>query len=108
MKCKICGKVFNEKHYMKPYEDICSGECFTKQFWKEIIAEKDKHTIINGECYAIGDEKDKSYFRGYAGRKFKIQKDDNTVIETTNLWYQGVIPEEFRNELKDNAKFIDI
>ena len=107
MKCKICGKAFDETHYGEPYQDICSSECYSKQFWIEKIEVKDKLTIINGECYFIGDENDTSYFRGHAGRKFKIQKDNGEIIETTNLWYNGEIPEEFREELKDNAKFIN-
>jgi hypothetical protein len=31
--CEICGKSFNKSPYGKPYENICSSECFDKKFW---------------------------------------------------------------------------
>ena len=106
MKCRICGKEFNKIRWLKPYENICSDKCFHINFWNEIVAEKDKHVFIDGVSYSIGDENDTSPFRGCAGRHFKIKFDTGEIVETTNLWCQGTIPEEFRDRLKDNAKFI--
>lgn len=41
------------------------------------------------------------------GRKFHIQMHDGQVIETTELWHQGTIPEHFRERLPDNANFLN-
>lgn len=109
MKCKICGNEFDKRKYGVPYEDICSSECYKENFWLEKIEYIDELTIINGECYHVGDEKSTSSFRGFCGDKFIIKyingvNKDKTVF-TTNLWYNGVIPEKFRDKLKDNAIF---
>ena len=106
MKCRICGKEFNKIRWLKPYEDICSDKCYSTNFWNEIASDKDNHIFIDGVSYLIAPEDDDSPFRGSAGRNFKIKFDDGKIVETTNLWCQGEIPEEFRDILKDNAKFI--
>lgn len=102
MICEICGKEFNESQYGEPCNNICSSECFYVRFWNDNLDED--AIIINGTCYHLGKEDDTSYFRGCAGRKFKIKMNDGTIITTTNLWVNGEVPKE-RN-IKDNAKFI--
>ena len=106
MKCKICGKEFNEIHFLYGHENICSDECYHINFWNEIVAEKNKHIFIDGECYSIGDENSRSPFRGCGGRYFKIKLDNGQIIETTNLWCQGEVPEEYKDTLKNNAEFV--
>lgn len=76
---------------------------FEKEFWKEAL-ENPFSIIINGQCYLIGDENEKG-FRGFSGSKFKIKIIKNTliynkgeIIETTNLWHRGKIPEELKVE----------
>jgi len=109
MKCRICGEEFTKEKYGGDYKDICSSECFKDAFWLEKIEDKDVLTIINGECYHVGDEQSKSSFRGFDGSRFIIKYIDgdkkDKVIVTTNLWYNGVIPDKFRDKLKDNAIF---
>ena len=104
MKCRICNKEFTNERYCEPYNDICSSECYRINFWKEIEQEKDKHLFIKGQSYSIGPEN--STFKGYGGRYFKIRLNTGEIIETSNLWNQGVIPDEFKESLKDNAEFI--
>ncbi|MFK7949232.1 MAG: hypothetical protein AB8G11_16695 [Saprospiraceae bacterium] len=44
---------------------------------------------------------------GHGGRKFIIQKDNESKpIVTHNLWCQGDVPRIWANELPDNAKFL--
>ena len=108
MKCEVCGKEFEKRHYGEPYNNICSSECFEKKIWIDRIKDKDDphSVIIDHVAYWIGNENDKSYFRGFGGRKFKIQFNDGRYVESTNLWHNGDILEEFWNELPDNATFI--
>lgn len=106
MICKICGKEFNKRCYCPPYDEICSSICFSKNFWLEIIQEKDKHLIVKGECYCLGNE-DSLGPRGCGGRKFRLRNlQTGEIVETTNLWCQGDIPEEFRDQLLDTHEFI--
>ena len=45
-------------------------------------------------------------FKGFGEHHFKIRLNTGETIETSNLWHQGVIPDEFKESLKDNAEFI--
>ena len=102
MKCIICGKEIEQSRYMGAV--LCSDECFDVNFWNECLG--DDAIIINGECYHDGGKKPNDYrgFLGHSGRLFKIQKNNGEIIETNNLWYNGVVPKD-RN-IKDNAVFI--
>ena len=109
MKCSICGKEFDKTGYGSKYSticSICSSKCFKKAFWHEKVDRKDEYLIIEGVCYYVGDENDKGSFRGFGGRKFFIRKRNGQLLKTTNLWHQGEVPEEFRDELRNNAEFI--
>lgn len=106
MKCEICGKEIEESHYHGSV--LCSSECFNKKFWHDIIAEKDKHIIIDGKCYCdAGMVKNPSpyAFLGHGGRCFWIRFKDGHTLITNNLWFQGEIPDEFREDLPDTAEF---
>lgn len=106
MKCEVCGKEIEKSQYMGCV--ICSGECFQKHFWMEIIKEKDEHIVINGECFCDGGNVDNpSYprFLGHSGRRFWIRFKDGSTLTTNNLWYNGKIPDEFREQLPDTADF---
>jgi len=45
-------------------------------------------------------------FKGFGGRDFSIKFYDGRDIKTSNLWYQGEIPERFKEFLSDNAEFV--
>lgn len=77
-------------------------------FWKSKVEIKDNPNVarINGVHYFIGDEKGTNSFRGFDGEKFRIKFHDGREVTTTNLWYNGKIPEEYMKELLDNAVFI--
>jgi hypothetical protein len=43
--------------------------------------------------------------RGFDGRTFRFRMlDTGEVIEHDNVWYQGTIPERYREQLPDNAE----
>ena len=64
MKCKICGKEFNKEYYSKPFENVCSSECFKEAYWLEIIKEKD-HALdpkcVDDFCEFCGYSKSEFY-----------------------------------------------
>lgn len=106
VRCEVCGKEIEKSQYFGNI--LCSGECFTINFWRRIIAEKDKHIVINGVCYCDVGNVDNPLMNqtlGHAGRRFWIRFKDGSTLTTNNLWYQGKIPDEFRDELPDTAEF---
>jgi hypothetical protein len=87
------------------------GVCFGCAFWLVKTRDtwtKDPSTVRTEKYqhYHIGDEKadGPKDWRGHAGHPFRITFNDGRVVETTNLWAQGEIPEHFRDRLPPNAK----
>lgn len=105
-KCAICGREISFSSYAGG--TFCSTECFHKYYWNTFVELKDEPNIarINGNHYVISDESDKSGFRGFNGDRIVVKFFDGRIVETTNLWQQGAIPAEYRDELKDNAEFV--
>lgn len=78
-------------------------------YWIEMLKKDFKrppHTvaIIDGHHYVIGPE-NADGMRGFGGDKFIIHFKDGKEVITTNLWYQGEIPEEYKQLFYDNADF---
>jgi hypothetical protein len=46
--------------------------------------------------------------RGYGGAKWRVQFLDGREVETSNLWHQGTVPEQYRRYLPDNAVLISL
>lgn len=106
MTCIICGKEFGGEVYCGEYSDCCCRECFTKKFWNNIIAEKDKHIVVGGTCYAVATAPTNGFY-GFDGRGFRIKMlDTGEVITTNNLWCQGEVPKEYRHLLPNTAQFV--
>jgi hypothetical protein len=93
-------------------------------FWEDIIAQDSKPdsnaVIVNHRHYYIGNEypKDGNGFRGFGGRLFQWRWLDEMsaayqeaveapIRQSTNMWYQGIIPPKFREALPDNAVWVD-
>jgi len=106
MICVICKKEVEKSKYSGKV--LCSSECFTTNFWNEkvTIAERDDVARINGGHYTVCKENSNSHFKGFGGAKFIIKFNNGRIVTTRNLWYQGIIPKEFRKRLPDNAMFI--
>lgn len=83
------------------YKSFSEMPKWLQEHWKQSL---EHGIIIDGECYNVGDEKEKGFFRGFGGDKFTIALNNGMTITTTNLWHKGTVP-KFLN-LKDNAKFI--
>lgn len=112
MKCKICGVEENPSNFVKDCRDslIKHQMCFSCNFWRERLEEDSKlppHTacMIDGTHYIIGDENNKSAFRGFDGHRFQIEFNDGTKVITTNLWCQGEPKGYWKDKFPDNARF---
>lgn len=86
------------------------GVCIGCNFWLKILntINDSNRFIINGESYyddGYKDIKDKHHL-GFGGDYYKIRKNDGSIVETNNLWYNGEIPSIFKDRIKDNAEFI--
>jgi len=110
-KCIKCGA--EKANYFVVNENGYTGNmCFDCHFWMEkihYVNNDDKmdngEQVIrcNGVHYSIKLE-DANGFRGFNGAKFRFKLlKDNSIIESSNVWHQGDIPEEFKKELPDNA-----
>lgn len=75
-----------------------------KEFWLKKIVKKDKYIRIRCRCYYIDEKYNAS--KGIQGTKYAIKFFDGKKITTTDLWHCGKIPEEFEEELCDNAEFV--
>ena len=68
-------------------------ECFTKEFWEEVISEKDSHVIgmewsdgqVGVDYYTTGDG-------GYYDRRFSIEFEDGEILNNVGLWSRGRCP----------------
>lgn len=109
--CSFC----NEKEKDNGDHHDCDPDlCFTCNFWKKYVGLKNdpRSVRINGEHYWLGDDNGTpDRYKGYGGRQFKIRclnvSGSSITVTTTDLWYQGEIPERFRADLPDNANWIE-
>jgi hypothetical protein len=106
--CEFCGS-----EYSRTCEDdaYIGNNCFDCSFWlKKInLPEEDEArlVIVDGQHYRLGLN-NSAPFRGFGGRKFTVLFHDGRIVETSCLWHQGEIPEEFRKWLPDNAIFVPV
>lgn len=112
MKCKICGVEVDPSNFVKDCKDLLIKHqmCFSCNFWRERLEEDSKfppHTacMIDGTHYIIGDENNKSAFRGFDGYRFQIEFNDGTKVITTNLWCQGEPKGYWKDKFPNNARF---
>lgn len=109
--CRICSTQ-EEAHYFEPTKShmVLQSLCFHCLFWSDLIKVADHPNMVRVKAvhYQVcGDEGGgRAEFRGFGGRHFTIRFDDGRTVQTNNLWCQGGIPERFRQELPDNARFV--
>ena len=115
-RCKVCDKAF-EAWRKTRWESIDKsieedGDCY---FWMGWVLRAESRFYdyrmarVDGRLYYIEDEICEGLhkvFRGFDGKQFEVEFDGEVIIETTNLWYEGKIPEHFKDRLPDNAEFV--
>jgi len=102
--CNICGEEETACYFDNKLM-VENQLCFTCQFWTEYVSKEKTSIRIDGIHYMIGSVKTSHPYNGFGGRKFRIRKNDGTIIETCDLWCQGPISKYFIDKLPDNAKF---
>ena len=108
--CSICSEWANQQ---TSTEDM-KGMCFTCAYWQRYIDLKDKQNevIVGGVHYRCNTDKPidniNPQWNGFGGRRWHIRFFDGRDVITNNLWYQGQIPERFRELLPDNAEFGEV
>jgi hypothetical protein len=116
MNCKICKEEIEFNFDERTVAELRQKRlCFSCQFWDEKVLMRKNHdpnaVVISGQHYYIGKEEQtlKYEMRGFGGQEFKIKftagKRKGQIVTTTNLWFNGKIPEHFRDKLTDNAVF---
>jgi len=110
--CSKCGGLVG-LHYTDPYPQRLTEHklCFKCEHFREVkeVSERDKNrVIIEGNSYHIEPDRANDYFKGFGGHQFKIIRDDDptNIITTRNLWHQGEIPEVWKKDIPNNAKFV--
>lgn len=104
--CVKCGGLVT-LHYNNKEELIKHGMCFSCNHWRGIAATKHKRTIVDGSCYTVCAENASGYFRGFGGAKFIFKnKKTGEITESTNVWHQGTVPPEWKEELPDTHESV--
>lgn len=74
---------------------------------KRIEVDPKAKVIANGKCYYYDRRRPISNApassRGFGGAVFKIKYYDGEIAETNDLYFNGNIPENYRDKLPDNA-----
>ena len=104
--CEICGQQIEKSMFSNAV--LCSAKCHTAHYWLERVKNKDSKTqvVIGDTMYQIEPEDDIGAFRGYDGALFYVKFYDGRLVRTTNLWFNGKIPEAFRSLLPPNAELM--
>ena len=83
----------------------------SNSFWetRKKLSEIDKYAYptIHGYAYCVGDE-DARGERGFGVHVYHITFDDGLIIRTSNLYLNGMVPDELRESIPNNAHFSDI
>ena len=77
-------------------------------FWEEKLDPQiQKRAVrINHRHYTLGSGDKPASSSGFGGSPFRVRMlDTGRVIDTRDLWYQGVIPPAWRERLPDNAEW---
>lgn len=111
--CRECGEP-SRIHFMEPFHSnlVRKSLCHTCNHWLEWVdraAAGDANIArIKGGHYHIAPDlpKGSRAFAGFGGTETRIEFDDGRRVVTHNLWFQGLIPDRFRDRLPDNARFV--
>ena len=109
--CKCCGVHIDIRDYRRaPLKEMMLQEklCYSCAYWVDIINNPPLHSqIINGRFLTFNPwETEISVFDADGKESFYIMQTDGDVRRSNNVWFQGEVPERFRNLLPDTARYI--
>lgn len=112
--CKCCGArmLFQGYDIQHRLAHIMNREtiCYDCAFWQDIREYPPEHMeIVGNKCmkiYPVADKKDKSLILGGKGKMRYFIRNDNTVFQSNDIWFIGIVPERFRKDFKPTAKEI--
>lgn len=114
-KCLICGKEYSLEEY-RPESAISKimdidNLCFNCAFWKEKFILSDGNTIVSDNTRyrcSLVDIKESKGTLAYDGGDFYFQmlNDPKDVRHYNNCWCQGVVPDNWKDKIPNNAKQI--
>ena len=107
----------NPEHFCKcPIRSIMErdGVCYSCAFWIRLYEENKNNPnwlIIDGESWIanpfVPNTNNKTRrFMGMGGRMMEAISNDGRKIISNDWWHQGKIPEEFKDLIPDNAKWV--
>jgi hypothetical protein len=110
--CSKCGDPI-DPHFHKEFNArlVALQMCHSCDFWNTFKERMDNepymHWVINGNGYSIGRSPDIIGQRAFGGHTFYVRPlGDAPKFKTSMLWHRGDIPEAWKNDLPDNAKFV--
>lgn len=114
VRCRKCGEIDhagpverNERGALMRRLRFCSNCCFWRNRALVGFRQPDTHITVAGVCYFIDRENGGESFRGFGGARHRIRfLKTGRVVESTNLWFNGQVPERWRNFLPDTAEFL--
>jgi hypothetical protein len=108
--CKECGDEINLDNWMPEFKaKLISRElCHRCDYWVDRIPKRSSQIVVNGEVFQLDNNKPSTKSSaGHGGREFIFKRDGSDEIErSTNLWFNGVVPNRFKLRIPDNAVFL--
>jgi hypothetical protein len=107
--CVECGEE-DDANYVDSTRALMLRDqrCFTCYFWLgHIESDRSNAVVASGTHYRIQPDSKTGFAVGFGGAEFRFRPiaggDD---IVSHNVWYQGEIPERFRDRLPDTHTLI--
>lgn len=110
--CSSCNGVVSLK-YGEPTRTqmVERKQCFTCNFWTsrmKLHQTSENSAIVCGCAYMVHpmEDRTKGMFLGFGGRLQRFRFHDGRTLDSNNVWFQGEIPDIFREEMSDNAEIV--
>lgn len=106
--CRECGLIFATT-FVEPVKAklLAQNICHSCNHFRELCKSKNGIRVNGGHYLDGGQRGGNTTWNGFGGRIFRVRMFDGREFETNNMWFQGNIPQHFRERLPDNAEFIE-
>lgn len=113
--CDLCGQKddFSDYALSSKYLRIMQKRhiCFQCAFWMDLAATPlPNREIISGCHFTVlpTTKRPHQVTNGLGGKEFYIRRIDGTLIKSNNIWYQGRIPQHFKEFFPNTADFLTL